>query len=147
MTLTRYGHSQKIWKHSLWEQINQVVKPVLEVTFGTRKKWSFKTGDLLKEVKYIWNFQWLDKQKVTTWVGLTLDLFCFVCRCLVSCVPNVASFSWLSILDFLFGFCNSNVCSSAYCGLRWCLAYEVLLLDWICNGYFINGRYIIMLIH
>ena len=29
---------------------------------------------------------------------------CFVCRRPVSCVPNVASFSRLSILDFPFGF-------------------------------------------
>jgi hypothetical protein len=31
-------------------------------------------------------------------------LFCFVCLRLVSCVPNVASFSRLSILDCPFGF-------------------------------------------
>jgi hypothetical protein len=24
-------------------------------------KWSFKTGDLLKEVQFIWNFLWQDK--------------------------------------------------------------------------------------
>jgi hypothetical protein len=29
------------------------------------KKWSFKTGDLLKEVQFIWDFQWLDKKKMT----------------------------------------------------------------------------------
>jgi hypothetical protein len=27
----------------------------LEVTFGTKKKWPYNTGDLLKEVKFIWN--------------------------------------------------------------------------------------------
>ena len=26
------------------------------VTFGTRKKWPYKTGDLLKEVQFVWNF-------------------------------------------------------------------------------------------
>jgi hypothetical protein len=31
-------------------------------------------------------------------------VFCFVCLRLVSCVPNVASFSGLSIPDFPFGF-------------------------------------------
>jgi hypothetical protein len=27
-----------------------------EVTFGTKKKWSFKTGDLLKQVQSLRNF-------------------------------------------------------------------------------------------
>jgi len=31
----------------------------------TTKKWSFKTGALLKEVQFIWNFLWKDKKKVT----------------------------------------------------------------------------------
>jgi hypothetical protein len=30
--------------------------------------------------------------------------FCFVCLCLVSCIPNVVSFSGLCILDCSFGF-------------------------------------------
>jgi hypothetical protein len=25
------------------------------MTFGTKKKWPYKTGDLLKEVQFIWN--------------------------------------------------------------------------------------------
>jgi len=29
------------------------VKPVLRGQLGTKKKWSFKTGDLLKEVPFI----------------------------------------------------------------------------------------------
>ena len=33
-------------------------------------------------------------------------VFCFVCLHPVSCVPNVASFSGLSILDCLIGFSN-----------------------------------------
>ena len=33
-----------------------------EVTFGTNKKWSYKTGDLLKEVQFIQNFLWEDKK-------------------------------------------------------------------------------------
>jgi hypothetical protein len=32
---------------------NRLVKPVLWVTFGTKKKWPHKTGDLLKEVQFI----------------------------------------------------------------------------------------------
>jgi hypothetical protein len=32
---------------------HDTVKPVLEVTIGKRKKWPFKTGDLLKEVQFI----------------------------------------------------------------------------------------------
>ena len=35
------------------------------MTFGAKKKWSFKTGDLLKEVQFIWNALWLDKKVVT----------------------------------------------------------------------------------
>jgi len=35
-----------------------------EVTFGTKKKWPYKRGDLLKEVQYIWNFLWQNKNKV-----------------------------------------------------------------------------------
>jgi hypothetical protein len=26
-----------------------------EVTFGTKTKWPYKTGDLLKDVQFIWN--------------------------------------------------------------------------------------------
>ena len=36
------------------------VKAVLrcqEVTFGTKAKWPDKTGDLIKEVQVIWDFQ------------------------------------------------------------------------------------------
>jgi len=36
-----------------------------EVTFWTKKKWPYKTGDLLKEVQFIWNFLWQDKRNVT----------------------------------------------------------------------------------
>jgi len=32
---------------------------------GTKKKWPHKTGDLLKEVQFIWNFLWQNKKKVT----------------------------------------------------------------------------------
>jgi hypothetical protein len=32
---------------------------------GKRKKWTFKTGDLLKEIQLICNFLWQDKKKVT----------------------------------------------------------------------------------
>jgi hypothetical protein len=54
-----------------------------EVSFGTKKKWLYKTGDLLKEVKFTWNFLWQDKKmwpfntsdcliEVTSLTGLTL---------------------------------------------------------------------------
>jgi hypothetical protein len=33
----------------------------LEVTFGTKKKWPYKTGGLLKEVQFIWQ----DKKNMT----------------------------------------------------------------------------------
>jgi hypothetical protein len=36
------------------------VKPGLRGHLGD-KKWSYKTGDILKEVQFIWNFQWQDK--------------------------------------------------------------------------------------
>ena len=37
-------------------------------------------------------------------IFLVFCVFCFVCLRPVSCVPNVASVSGLSILDFPFGF-------------------------------------------
>jgi hypothetical protein len=37
----------------------------LEVMFGTKKNWTHKTGDLLKEVQFIWNFLWQNKTRVT----------------------------------------------------------------------------------
>jgi len=37
-----------------------------KVIFGTEKILSYnKTGDLLKEVQFIWNFLWQDKKNVT----------------------------------------------------------------------------------
>jgi hypothetical protein len=43
------------------------VKPALRSHFRTKKKWPDKTGDLLNEVQYIWNFLWQDKKRVTFW--------------------------------------------------------------------------------
>jgi hypothetical protein len=28
-------------------------------------KWSFKTGDFLRDIQFIWNFLWQEKKKVT----------------------------------------------------------------------------------
>jgi len=33
---------------------------------GQGKSGSFKSGDLLKEVQFIWNFLWQDKENVTS---------------------------------------------------------------------------------
>ena len=43
---------------------------------------------------------------VHSWLALrfSLTFICFVCRCSVSCVPNVADVSGLFILDWPFGF-------------------------------------------
>jgi len=57
-----------------------------KVTFGTKTRWPDKTGDLLKEVQFIWRFIWQDKKRgpldtgdclieVTTWTYLTV-----ICR-------------------------------------------------------------------
>jgi len=32
---------------------------------GTKKKCPYKTGVILKEVQFIWNFLWQDKKRVT----------------------------------------------------------------------------------
>jgi hypothetical protein len=48
------------------------------MTFRTKNRWSYKTGDLLKEVKFIWNFTMTGQEKVTfkyRWllnIGLTI---------------------------------------------------------------------------
>ena len=44
-----------------------------EVTFGSKKKWPYKTGDILKEVPFIYNFLWQDKKKVTFWCRWLLN--------------------------------------------------------------------------
>jgi hypothetical protein len=41
------------------------------VTIGTKKMWSYETGDLSKEVQFIQNFLLL--LEVTTWAGLTVS--------------------------------------------------------------------------
>ena len=43
-----------------------------------------------------------------------LLLFCIVCFCPVSCVPNVDSVNGLSILDFPIGFLEHLFCSVKY---------------------------------
>jgi hypothetical protein len=49
-----------------------------EVNFGTKKKWHYKTYDILKEVEFIRHFLWQDKKKKTfkyrwpdliSWIG------------------------------------------------------------------------------
>jgi len=37
---------------------------IMKSPFGTKKKWPYKTGDLLKEVKFIRHFLWQDKKKM-----------------------------------------------------------------------------------
>jgi hypothetical protein len=64
----------------------EIVKPVLRGHLWDKERWSFKTGDLLKEVQFIWNFLWQDKKKVTlntddclievnAWADLTLHIY------------------------------------------------------------------------
>jgi hypothetical protein len=51
--MTRYFSFPNIF---FQKYVFNTVKPVLrvlEVTFGTKKKWSFKTGDLLQGVQFI----------------------------------------------------------------------------------------------
>ena len=50
-------------RHNYQQIYTYTVKSV--VTFGTKKRWSFKTGDLLKKVQFIWHFLWQDKKKMT----------------------------------------------------------------------------------
>ena len=45
--------------------IKYTVKPVLRGHLWVKEKWSFKTGDLLKKVQFIWNFLWLGKKRMT----------------------------------------------------------------------------------
>ena len=41
------------------------VTPVFRGHLWDTEKWPYKTGDLLKEVQFVWNFLWQDKKKVT----------------------------------------------------------------------------------
>jgi hypothetical protein len=41
------------------------VKPVLRGHFCNKLKWPYKICDILKEVKFIWNFLWQDKKRMT----------------------------------------------------------------------------------
>ena len=59
-SIKKYNTSIKISWHTLWTNytLNRRNKEIqssmyLGVTFGTKKSWSFKTGDLLKEVQFI----------------------------------------------------------------------------------------------
>jgi hypothetical protein len=46
---------------------------IKEVTFGTQRKWSYKTSDFLKEVQFIWNFNTDNCLiEVTAWTGCTV---------------------------------------------------------------------------
>jgi hypothetical protein len=61
------------------------IKPVFWGHPWDEEKLPYKTDDLLKEVKFIWNFLWQDKKswpfntgdcliEVTAWAGLTVIL-------------------------------------------------------------------------
>ena len=79
-----------------------------EVTFGTKKKWSFKTVNLLKEVEFIWNFLWQDNKKAT-----------FKCRWLLNRGDCIGRFDCILIsvqwkmnerpFLILFNYCISNM--------------------------------------
>ena len=57
------------------------VKPALRSQVWNKEKWSFKTGDLFKEVQFIWNFtrkRWPFNTgdcliEATTWIGLSVQ--------------------------------------------------------------------------
>ena len=55
------------------------VKSVLRGHHCDKEKWPYKTGDLLKEVQFIWNFLWQEKGdlliQMTAWTGLTVALY------------------------------------------------------------------------
>jgi hypothetical protein len=42
-----------VWTEKASWLLKHLVKPVLKGHFGTKKKWPYKTGDLLKEVQFI----------------------------------------------------------------------------------------------
>jgi hypothetical protein len=52
---------QFVNKDTVWSILNCIKRSPL----GQRKKWSYKTGDLLKEVQFKWTFLWQVKKKVT----------------------------------------------------------------------------------
>jgi hypothetical protein len=45
-------------------EFEYTVKPVLRVPLWT-KEWSFRTGDLLNEIQFIYNFPRQDKKRMT----------------------------------------------------------------------------------
>jgi len=60
------------------------VKPVLRGHLWDKENWPYKTGGLLQEVQFIWNFLSQNKNRwplktggclieVTTWAGLAVD--------------------------------------------------------------------------
>jgi len=61
----RFGTRLYRWVKVLLPNIQIQSKLYKEITVGTKIKWSYKTGDLFKEVQFIWNFLWQDKKKVT----------------------------------------------------------------------------------
>ena len=60
-----------IFIHSNWEYNTWIIYLVIEyskikpVLRGHKEKVAYKTGDLLNEVQFIWNFLWQDKKIVT----------------------------------------------------------------------------------
>jgi hypothetical protein len=42
---------------------SSAVKPLLRGHLWAKKKWPHKTGDLIKEVQFIWYFLWLERKK------------------------------------------------------------------------------------
>jgi hypothetical protein len=70
------------WKFKTGSNVYTCTVSIRRSPLGWKIKWSFKTGDLLKEVKFIWNFLWQVKKdvtfqyrsllrKVTAWACLT----------------------------------------------------------------------------
>ena len=64
-----YHHNitEMLWKVTLDNYYLKYMQSNLyqEVTFRTNKKWPYKTGDLVNEVQFLWNFLWQDKKMVT----------------------------------------------------------------------------------
>jgi hypothetical protein len=63
--------------------ITYTIKPVLRGHLWDKEKVVYKTGNLLKEIQFMWNFLWQDKKRwplnagdclieVTLWASLTV---------------------------------------------------------------------------
>jgi hypothetical protein len=90
-----------------------VLNTITLTPFGTKKQCPYKTGDLLKEIKFIWSFLWQDKKNVTLlyrWLlnnrGASMGRFACIIKLAFISIIKFKFLTWKTVIYNIQKFCR-----------------------------------------